>query len=48
MKRRLQDRLRDDWEDPEKRAIIFRFVWIVSLGMLVLGYLLIVLFLFVL
>jgi hypothetical protein len=44
----IQDRLRDYWEDPEKRAILFRLIWMVSLGMLVLGYLLIILFWFVL
>lgn len=30
------------WADPEKRARLLRWFWILSLGMLVLGYALIV------
>jgi hypothetical protein len=39
--------LQERWDDPEKRAILFHIVWMVSLGMLVLGYILIILFIFV-
>jgi len=42
------DRIRKffDYNDPKTRARMLRFFWIVSLFMLVLGYLLIIYFIF--
>lgn len=36
-----------DWKDPKVRGRVFRLFWLISLFMLVLGYLLIILFLFI-
>jgi hypothetical protein len=46
--RRLEDLIKPffNFHDPKARSRLFRFVWIVSLFMLVLGYILIVYFLF--
>ncbi len=34
------------WDSPEGRALIFRILWYISLGMMVLGYLIIAYMLF--
>lgn len=39
-------RFEDWWEDPEKRARLLRLFWLLSLGMLLFGYAVIVLRLF--
>ncbi|MFQ5986261.1 MAG: hypothetical protein ACE5KQ_02755 [Thermoplasmata archaeon] len=39
-------RLQDLWEDPKRRAWLLRLFWIISLGMLLFGYAVIVLRLF--
>ena len=46
--RRLEDLIKPffNFHDPRARARLFRLVWIVSLFMLVLGYILIIYFLF--
>jgi hypothetical protein len=37
-------KLEDIFSDPEKKAKLLRLFWIISLGMLVLGYLMILIF----
>ncbi|MEE9164373.1 MAG: hypothetical protein V3U17_06240 [Thermoplasmata archaeon] len=39
-------RFEDWWEDPKKRARLLRLFWVLSLGMLLFGYAVIVLRLF--
>lgn len=39
----LTEALLEWWDDERKRAFLLRWFWIVSLGMLLLGYTLIVL-----
>ncbi|MFQ5918894.1 MAG: hypothetical protein ACE5I4_02455 [Thermoplasmata archaeon] len=39
-------RFQDWWEDPKKRAWILRLFWLISLGMILFGYAVIVLRLF--
>lgn len=34
----MMEKLEEWWEDPEKRAWLLRWFWLVSLGMLALGY----------
>lgn len=43
---RLFDELAALWDTPEGRSLIFRILWYLSLGMMVLGYLIIVYLLF--
>jgi Flp pilus assembly protein TadB len=43
---RLEDKLRALWETPEGRALIFKVLWYISLGMMVLGYIIIAYMLF--
>lgn len=43
----LVDKLMALWDTPEGRALIFRVLWYISLGMMALGYLIIIYLLFI-
>jgi hypothetical protein len=42
----LEEKLAALWDSPEGRGIIFRLFWYISLGMMVLGYIIIAYMLF--
>ncbi len=42
----IDEKLAALWDSPEGRALIFRILWYISLGMMVLGYLIIAYMLF--
>jgi hypothetical protein len=44
---RLEEKLAALWDTPEGRALIFRVFWYISLGMMVLGYIIIAYMLFI-
>lgn len=42
----IDEKLAALWDTPEGRALIFRFLWYIALGMMVLGYIIIAYLLF--
>jgi hypothetical protein len=42
----IRDRFLEFFDKPETKALVFRILWYVSLGMMVLGYLIIVYLIF--
>lgn len=42
----IDEKLAALWDSPEGRALIFRVLWYISLGMMVLGYVIIAYMLF--